>query len=435
MSEDGNHSQARADPARTPAPPPPPVTVIGATTTSPLGATPLGIPVSSSISNFSQTVPQFGGSLPSNRCDYDFGNPRGPPPLFSLDDLPPFRSRTLTSRGRQYQLDTLSKRSTITSRRIKQQVSILDSLQHGIDKSIIKKEVKRLEDYMMELEEITSRLVDTTDNDGHARAFEVTLEEFEAIAIRAKQDAYKLLSESSSSSTCSSRSSRKSMHSKSSRKSEDKVRHWLSQSEHSDDHPGRSMEQLRSKLNQKVSFVSDLEGGYSDLMPELRKIEYLHEQLAQSTVEAVDALPSKEEKNVALAELNAADENVSRIKERLYTKFAGEDRKSKGGGARRRHASDLIPSDHSSTESVHDVAGRIASMEVEEKEKRKQESKTNSQHLIAKANSKKDELEAKMAELERQRLQVEALKKSVRKCHQRCEEIRISHIVYTPTHT
>ena len=49
----------------------------------------------------------------------------------------------------------------------------MDSLQHGIDRSIIKREVQRLDDYLNELDDVTSRLVDTTDSADHARAFEV----------------------------------------------------------------------------------------------------------------------------------------------------------------------------------------------------------------------------------------------------------------------
>ena len=100
-------------------------------------------------------------------------------------------------------------------------MTILDNLQPGIDKSIIKREVKQLEEHMKELDEITTRLVETSDNAEQARAFEVTLEEFEAIAVRAKQDAYKLVSEIRGSSVASSRSGRRSVHSRASRNGEE----------------------------------------------------------------------------------------------------------------------------------------------------------------------------------------------------------------------
>ena len=43
-------------------------------------------------------------------------------------------------------------------------VEILDNLQPGIDKSIIKREVKRLDEYVKELDEMTLRLVELCEN-------------------------------------------------------------------------------------------------------------------------------------------------------------------------------------------------------------------------------------------------------------------------------
>ena len=82
-------------------------------------------------------------------------------------------------------MDTLTKWCTMISRRVQQQVTILDNLQPGIDRSIIKREVKRLDEYVKELDEMTLRLVELSEIESQANAFRSTLEEFEALAVRA----------------------------------------------------------------------------------------------------------------------------------------------------------------------------------------------------------------------------------------------------------
>ena len=82
-------------------------------------------------------------------------------------------------------MDTLTKRCTMISRRVQHQVTILNNLQPGIDRSIIKREVKRLDEYVKELDEMTLRLVELSEIESQANAFRSTLEEFEALAVRA----------------------------------------------------------------------------------------------------------------------------------------------------------------------------------------------------------------------------------------------------------
>ena len=91
-------------------------------------------------------------------------------------------------------MDSLLKRSTLITRRVKQQIAILDNLQLGIDKDTIRGEVQRLDSFTEELDAITTRLISTTDAPSQADAFRTTLEEIEALAVRAKQDAYQLMS-------------------------------------------------------------------------------------------------------------------------------------------------------------------------------------------------------------------------------------------------
>ena len=74
--------------------------------------------------------------------------------------LRPQRLRTQTSRGKEYTIDLLSKRSTMITRRVKQQVAILDSLQPGIDKKTIRSEVEHLDSFLSELDSVTTRLVE-----------------------------------------------------------------------------------------------------------------------------------------------------------------------------------------------------------------------------------------------------------------------------------
>ena len=69
---------------------------------------------------------------------------------------------------------------------------------------VVMSEVKRLEEYLKELDEVTLRLIELSE-ETHADAFRQTLEEYEVIVVRAKQDAYKLLSSSSINSGASSR--------------------------------------------------------------------------------------------------------------------------------------------------------------------------------------------------------------------------------------
>ena len=53
-------------------------------------------------------------------------------------------------------MDLLTKRSTMITRRVKQQVSILDSLQVGIDKKTVRSEVERLDTFLGELDSVTA---------------------------------------------------------------------------------------------------------------------------------------------------------------------------------------------------------------------------------------------------------------------------------------
>ena len=54
-------------------------------------------------------------------------------------------------------------------------VEILENLQPGIDKSIIKREVKRLDEYVKELDEMTLRLVELCENQDTFDRLQVSL--------------------------------------------------------------------------------------------------------------------------------------------------------------------------------------------------------------------------------------------------------------------
>ena len=96
-------------------------------------------------------------------------------------------------------MDQLTKRSAMVARRVKQQIDILTSLQVGIDKGTVRSEVKRLDDFLKELDTITGRLVQMSQSDSQANGYLQTQEELETLAVSAKQDAYKTVSDGSSS--------------------------------------------------------------------------------------------------------------------------------------------------------------------------------------------------------------------------------------------
>ena len=75
---------------------------------------------STPLATYSQSLPVNSLSQPGL-----FGsNYGGLPP--ALADVRQVRNRVPTLRGREYQMDVLTKRSTMVARRIKQQVTILD---------------------------------------------------------------------------------------------------------------------------------------------------------------------------------------------------------------------------------------------------------------------------------------------------------------------
>ena len=183
-----------------------------------------------------------------------------------------------TNEGREHQVDLLRKRNTIIARRIKQQVSILDGLQMGIDRGTIKAEVARLDNAIQELDEVTSRIIDIIGDANEGNLLRQTMEEFEALAVRAKQGAYALISRSNSGSSCSSSSSRRN------------VRHWLTQSLPSDvqvvqgdgnlNYPEmlHITDNLRCKLTQRLATIEELlcKGDAKLLTEELERLELMH---------------------------------------------------------------------------------------------------------------------------------------------------------------
>ena len=106
-----------------------------------------------------------------------------------------------TLKGKEYQLDLLRKRNTMLARRIKQQVTLLDGLQLGIDRDTIKLEVGRLDQAVQELASVTSRMLDMMGDSREGMLLQQTLEEFETLAVTSKQGAYALISRSNSGSS------------------------------------------------------------------------------------------------------------------------------------------------------------------------------------------------------------------------------------------
>ena len=247
--------------------------------------------------------------------------------------------------------DHLRKRNTIIARRIKQQVSILDGLQMGIDKDVIKSEVSRLDQAMQELDEVTTHIIEITGDEDEGNLLRQTMEEFEALAVRAKRRVYDLISHSNSGSSCG-RSSGRSSRSGSRRK----VRQWLSQSESvhrsspaSSLHPAgdtsypemlETTDKLRSALTRRLGVVEDLLRDSDDdaLVPEIEHLELLHHELVMTTDQALAALPDRHMQHVEMAKLEALESQVSQLKERVYLHLAQRRNRERD---RTRHSTDL----------------------------------------------------------------------------------------------
>lgn len=252
-----------------------------------------------------------------------------PLPIAASDNVT--RRRVPTVRGREYTMDLLIKRSTMITRRVKQQIAILDSLQLGIDKKTIRSEVQRLDSFLSELDSVTTRLVETSDTDSQATAFRVTLEEIETLAVRAKQEAYKLISDSSSAG-----SSRRSRSSRS-----ESVENWLSQSvSNPTSHlapqslmnnthnstffnqqaPSPATDALLACLRQKLGYIEELQRQrrYSRIASEIEKVDTLHQELVDETHKAVPLLPDDTSKNFAMAQLDSMETQIYQMKESAY---------------------------------------------------------------------------------------------------------------------
>ena len=299
----------------------------------------------STYSLSSMWLPSMSGNLGHDDSRPSFSRQYGNPAEF--DDRHVTRRRPrVESRS-----DHLRKRNIIVARRIKQQVSILDGLQMGIDKDVIKSEVARLDQAMQELDEVTTHIIDITGDEDEGNLLRQTMEEFEALAVRAKRRVYDLISHSNSGSSCG-RSSGHSSRSGSQRK----VRQWICQSgsEHrsspaSSLHPAgetsypemlQTTDKLRSALTWRLGVVEDLlrDSDNDALVPEIEHLELLHHELVMTTDQALAALPDRHMQHVEMAKLEALESQVSQLKERVYLHLA--DRRNKERD-RTRHSTDL----------------------------------------------------------------------------------------------
>ena len=222
--------------------------------------------------------------------------------------------------------------------RIKQQVTLLDRLQLGIDRDTIKLEVGRLDQAVQELADVTLRMLDMIGDSREGMLLQQTLEEFETLAVTSKQGAYALVSRSNSGSSGGG----------SLRGSKQDVQWWLTQSGEGSVLPQVSDVQLdnssypemlqvndnlRGTLNQKVTRLEDLliKGDSDKLVQELENLELLHQQLVHDTNNIVGLLPNELTERFEMAKLDALESKVCGIKEEVYSYLAAKKLQNRTG--------------------------------------------------------------------------------------------------------
>ena len=298
--------------------------------------------------------------------------------------LPFTRTRTLTSRGREYQMETLLRRRTRVSRKVRQQINILANMQLGIDKETIKSEVKRLDELLDELDGVTAQLIDITEEPSEHDNFRVTLEEIEALAVRAKQDAYQLISDSRSG-----RGSESQLGScAGSSKSGFKVEEWLIRSDPAPTIP--------SSGQRRTSAPCHIFGGVSTVQSIGNlNLEGQDDVLAQyqspglrSAIHA-SSIPSDQMSNCSISSKSA-----------LFTKKAAID-------GRKKQVKLVSPC--SSDQTTDYYLKSAAEMENAKEMERQHYNKLV--HLAAEAKRKEDEIEERLKDLHREIAEAETIKK------------------------
>ena len=81
---------------------------------------------------------------------------------------------------------------------------------------------------------------------------------------------------------------------------------------------------LRATVTQKLTRVEDLlkKGEVEKLVKELENVELLHQQLVGSTGDTVALLPNEHSKRIEMAELDALESKVGKMKEQVYSYLA-----------------------------------------------------------------------------------------------------------------